>query len=75
MPTTDTGLNKDTILSFSFQGFMDYIAQQQADNIKEYDERLSAIVAEEEYIYETPEKFCHRHIVAKWLNEKLNLNI
>ena len=25
--------------------------------------------------YETPEKFCHRHSVAKWLNEKLNLNI
>lgn len=56
MPTTDTGLNKDTILSFSFQGFMDYIAQQQADNIKEYDERLSAIVAEEEYTYERPER-------------------
>lgn len=25
--------------------------------------------------YETPEKFCHRHIVADWLNNKLNINI
>lgn len=25
--------------------------------------------------YETPEKFCHRHIAAKWLNDKLGLNI
>lgn len=25
--------------------------------------------------YETPEKFCHRHLVAEWLNTKLNLNI
>ncbi len=25
--------------------------------------------------YETPEKFCHRHLVAEWLNEKLNTNI
>lgn len=24
--------------------------------------------------YESPEKFCHRHIVAKWLNDNLNLN-
>ena len=25
--------------------------------------------------YETPEKFCHRHIFAKWLNDKLGVNI
>ena len=25
--------------------------------------------------YETPEKFCHRHIAAQWLNDKLSLNI
>lgn len=25
--------------------------------------------------YETPEKFCHRHIVAQWLNVSLGLNI
>ena len=25
--------------------------------------------------YETPEKFCHRHLAAEWLNKKLNLNI
>ena len=25
--------------------------------------------------YETPEKFCHRHIVAQWLNEKTGINI
>ena len=25
--------------------------------------------------YETPEKFCHRHLVADWLNKKLNMNI
>ena len=25
--------------------------------------------------FETPEKFCHRHLVAKWLNAKTGLNI
>ena len=25
--------------------------------------------------YETPEKFCHRHLVAEWLNKNQNLNI
>lgn len=25
--------------------------------------------------YEKPGDFCHRHFVAKWLNEKMNLNI
>ena len=25
--------------------------------------------------YETPEKFCHRHLAAEWLNKKLNMNI
>jgi len=25
--------------------------------------------------YETPEKFCHRHIAVQWLNNKLGLNI
>ena len=25
--------------------------------------------------YETPEKFCHRHIVAKWLSENLGIEI
>jgi uncharacterized protein YeaO (DUF488 family) len=25
--------------------------------------------------YETPEKFCHRHIAAQWLNNKLNLEV
>lgn len=25
--------------------------------------------------FETPEKFCHRHLVAKWLNEKAKLNV
>ena len=25
--------------------------------------------------YETPEKFCHRHLVAEWLNKKQKLNI
>ena len=25
--------------------------------------------------YETPEKFCHRHIVAKWLSESLGIEI
>ena len=25
--------------------------------------------------YETPEKFCHRHLVAEWLNKNLNLNV
>ena len=25
--------------------------------------------------WEKSDKFCHRHLVAKWLNEKLNLNI
>lgn len=25
--------------------------------------------------YETPEKFCHRHLVAEWLNASVNLNV
>ena len=25
--------------------------------------------------FETPEKFCHRHLVAKWLNEKTGLAV
>ena len=25
--------------------------------------------------YETPEKFCHRHLVAKWLNKNTKQNI
>ena len=25
--------------------------------------------------FEKPTDFCHRHIVSKWLNEKLNLNV
>lgn len=25
--------------------------------------------------WEKPEKFCHRHLVAEWLNEKLGLKI
>lgn len=25
--------------------------------------------------YETPEKFCHRHLVAEWLNKNTKLNI
>ena len=25
--------------------------------------------------YESPEKFCHRHIVAKWLNESLGIKV
>ena len=25
--------------------------------------------------FETPEKFCHRHIVAKWLQDKANVNV
>ena len=25
--------------------------------------------------YESPEKFCHRHLVANWLNEKLRVNV
>ena len=25
--------------------------------------------------FETPEKFCHRHIVAKWLREKANITV
>lgn len=25
--------------------------------------------------YETPEKFCHRHLVAKWLSEKTGIEI
>ena len=25
--------------------------------------------------FETPEKFCHRHIVAKWLTEKANITV
>ena len=25
--------------------------------------------------YEKPDEFCHRHIVAKWLNEKLGLQV
>lgn len=25
--------------------------------------------------YESPEKFCHRHILTDWLNEKFNINI
>ncbi|MBP5363968.1 MAG: DUF488 family protein [Alphaproteobacteria bacterium] len=25
--------------------------------------------------FETPEKFCHRHIVAKWLNEKAKISV
>jgi hypothetical protein len=25
--------------------------------------------------WETPDEFCHGHLVADWLNEKLNLNI
>ena len=25
--------------------------------------------------YEKPEDFCHRHLVAKWMNEKLGLQI
>ena len=25
--------------------------------------------------YETSDKFCHRHIVAKWLSESLGINI
>jgi uncharacterized protein (DUF488 family) len=25
--------------------------------------------------WERPEKFCHRHLVAEWLNEKLGLEI
>lgn len=25
--------------------------------------------------YETPEKFCHRHLLAAWLNEKPGVNI
>lgn len=56
MPTTDTGLSKDTISSFSFQGFIDYIAQQQADNMAEYNEKISAFVSDGEYTYERPER-------------------
>lgn len=25
--------------------------------------------------FETPEKFCHRHLVARWLREKINLDV
>lgn len=25
--------------------------------------------------YEIPEKFCHRHLVAKWFKETLNINV
>lgn len=25
--------------------------------------------------YESPEKFCHRHIVAKWFKETLNIKV
>ena len=25
--------------------------------------------------FETPEKFCHRHLVAQWLKEKANLDV
>ena len=25
--------------------------------------------------FETPEKFCHRHIVAQWLKEKANIDV
>ena len=25
--------------------------------------------------FESPEKFCHRHLVAEWLNAKTNLNV
>ena len=25
--------------------------------------------------YETPEKFCHRHLVADWLNKNANANV
>ena len=25
--------------------------------------------------YETPEKFCHRHLVAEWINVNTNMNI
>lgn len=25
--------------------------------------------------FETPEKFCHRHIVAQWLNEKTGIKV
>ena len=25
--------------------------------------------------FEKPNKFCHRHLIAEWLNEKLNLNV
>ena len=25
--------------------------------------------------YETPEKFCHRHLAAEWLKEKAQLNV
>lgn len=25
--------------------------------------------------YEKPEDFCHRHLVAQWLNEKLNITV
>ena len=25
--------------------------------------------------YEEPDKFCHRHLIAEWLNEKLKLDV
>jgi len=25
--------------------------------------------------FETPDKFCHRHLIAKWLNNTLNLDV
>lgn len=25
--------------------------------------------------FETPEKFCHRHLVAKWLHERANIDV
>lgn len=54
------------------------------DYTREYNEILFKLDAKKVFLdlkdsiilcWESPEKFCHRHLVSKWLNSSLGLNI
>lgn len=57
--------------------------RQYLSKISKYNDKTWNVIkkmyeSEKNYIllcYEKPEDFCHRHILSKFLNEKLNINI